>query len=101
MIVNALFFVSPAYDVPPIKTRRWLKSIRMNVGDLVPSRCGSAWKLGKLMIVNSGLCGSVSPLLLINIVRANSECHDNSVITLIGKRYLGSERSLSCRGTRC
>ncbi len=56
----------------------------------MPSRCGSAWKLGKLMMVNSGSCGFVSLGSLMNIVRAKSECHASSLITRIGNRYFGS-----------
>ena len=49
------FFISPAYSVPPISTSFLLKFTNTKTSELVPSRSGSARKLGALTMVNSGL----------------------------------------------
>src|SRR5205814_1495502 len=62
-----------------MRTRRWLKSIRMKVSERVPSVAGSALKVGRLTIVNSGSCFSRPASSLMNIVRAKRECQASSV----------------------
>src|ERR1044071_4123887 len=60
MMVNTDFLISPAYQVPQIATTRSLKFTRMAQSDAVPSLLGSAWKPGRVRMVNSGLKPSSS-----------------------------------------
>ena len=53
-IVNTDFLISPAYDVPAIKTTFLAKLTAMIVSEREPCRFGSALKLGKSIIINSG-----------------------------------------------
>ena len=90
--VKTDFLISPAYDVPPIRTSRSSNDSRMKASLRVPSISGIAWKRGALMTVNAGMCSARSPGSWIcrNMLRANSECQASSVITRTGRRYLGS-----------
>ena len=51
---NTDFFISPAYAVPPIRISFLVKLTATTVSLRVPWRSGSARKLGRSMIVNSG-----------------------------------------------
>ena len=52
--MNTAFFISPAYEVPPIRMMRRLKSIAMTVSLRTPWRFGSALNDGSDRMVKSG-----------------------------------------------
>src|SRR5246127_5814343 len=54
MTLKIDFFISPAYDVPPISTVQRMKFNRMKTSEFTPSRLGSAWNSGAEITVNSG-----------------------------------------------
>ena len=56
MMLKIDFFISPAYEVPPIRTVLRVKFSRMKTSELVPSRLGSALNSGAAITVNSGRC---------------------------------------------
>src|ERR1035438_62357 len=58
MMVNADFFISPAYCVPQMSTMRFLKLMTMQVSELVPSSDGLDGKSGANGMVNSGWCSA-------------------------------------------
>ncbi len=91
MMVNTDFLISPAYQVPQIATTRSLKFTRMAQSDAVPSLSGSAWKPGRLRMVNSGLKPSSSSRRgLRNMLRAKRLCQAVSVSTRTPMRCWGS-----------
>src|SRR5262245_10189799 len=85
MTVKNAFFISPAYEVEPIRIIFLLKLMIMNVLLLVPSISGIAEKSLTESKVNSGVCVSNSLFLgRMNIWLAKIECHTVSVMTLMG-----------------
>jgi hypothetical protein len=86
------FFISPAYEVPPMRMS-FLAKLRMTkAAELVPSDSGMAWKAGAKTTVYSGAClarrsGSSSRM---NMLRANIACQARSVTIRSGILYCGS-----------
>jgi len=89
---NTLFFISPAYMVPPIRISFSVKLTAITVSVRVPWRSGLARKLGRSMMVYSGTkLASASASGRTSIVRMNRLCHASSLITRTLTRCSGCD----------
>ncbi len=83
-MVNTAFFISPAYELPPIKTILREKSRAITVSLRTAWRSRSALKLGQQRIVSSGTNFDRSPRSgRISKVRIKRECQAFSVKTRV------------------